>query len=128
MTRAMLMTVLARTDGQDTAAPEGGQWYDAGTKWAVEQGISDGTNPDGSITREQLATMLWRYAGSPATNGTLDGFTDADKTGNYATDALRWAVEQGIITGKGGGVLDPQGPATRAEVSAMLMRYLDRLS
>ena len=124
MTRAMLMTVLARADGQDTTAPSGGKWYDMGMKWAVEQGISDGTNPDDCLTREQLAAMLYRYAGSPSTTGTMDGFIDADTADGYATDALKWVVEQGILTGKGNGVLDPKGEATRAEVAAMLMRYL----
>lgn len=122
MSRAMLFTVLARMDGQDTTG--GDTWYAKAMDWAKSAGISDGTNPDGSITREQLATMLYRYAGSPATAGTLNGFTDADEAGSYATDALKWAVEQGIITGKTGGVLDPKGEATRAQVAAMLMRYL----
>ena len=122
MTRAMFFTVLARMDGQDTTGGE--TWYSRAMDWAKSAGVSDCANPDGSLTREQLATMLWRYAGSPETTGTLDGFTDADEAGSYATDALRWAVERGIITGKGGGILDPKGEATRAEVAAMLMRYL----
>ena len=64
MTRAMLMTVLARFDGQDTTG--GAVWYEKAMEWAREHGVSDGSDPEGSITREQLATMLWRYAGSPA--------------------------------------------------------------
>lgn len=67
MTRAMLMTVLARFDGQDTTG--GAVWYEKAMTWAKENGISDGSNPDGSITREQLATMLWRYVGSPSGDG-----------------------------------------------------------
>ncbi len=67
--------------------------------------------------------MLWRYAGSPVGNGDLSGFVDADKVDPWAADALRWAVEQKLINGKGNGVLDPDGTATRAEVAALLMRY-----
>lgn len=122
MTRAMLTTVLARLDGRET---EGGDtWYAKGMAWAVARGISDGTDPGSPITREQLAAMLYRYAGSPKNDGTLDGFTDAGAVSAWALDAVTWAAEQGIITGKSGGVLDPQGEATRAEVAAMLMRYM----
>lgn len=64
-------------------------------------------------------------AGEPETSGSLSRFKDADKTSNYAVTALKWAVENGIINGKGNGILDPQGKATRAEVAAMLMRYLE---
>ncbi len=124
MTRAMLMTVLARADGQDTTAPTGGAWYDVGMSWAVENGISDGTNPEGDITREQLATMLYRYAGSPAAPNLLLDFTDAGQVADYAQDAMRWAVSEGIVSGKGNGILDPKGQATRTQVAAMLMRYL----
>lgn len=122
MTRAMLMTVLARFDGQDTE--DGANWYDKGMDWASQQGISDGTNPEGMISREQLATMLYRYAGSPAVTSSLDSFADAAQVSAYAVDALRWAAEKGIITGKTGGVIDPKGSATRAESAAMLMRYV----
>ena len=124
MTRAMLMTVLARAAGQDTTAPAGGKWYDVGMAWAVQQGISDGTNPDGNITREQLATMLYRQAGSPAVSNALTDFTDAAQISAYAQDAMRWAVGEGIVSGMGGGILAPKGQATRAQVAAMLMRYL----
>lgn len=126
MNRAMLMTVLARLDGQDTTG--GVAYYEKAMAWAVAEGISDGTNPEEKITREQLAAMLYRYAGSPETAGTLAGFTDADKAGSYAIDALRWTAEQGIIAGKGNGRLDPLGKATRAEVAATLMRYMEAVN
>ena len=126
MTRAMLMTVLARLDGQDTSG--GATWYEKGMNWAIAKGISDGTNPNGTITREQLAAMLYRYAGSPATSGSLDIFLDSGRVSPYAVDALRWAVEQGIISGMGDGTLDPQGNATRAQVAAMLMRFMNAMS
>ena len=93
--------------------------------WAVRVGISDGSAPDNSVTREQLAAMLYRYAGSPATGGSLDRFTDAAQADAYATDALRWAVELGILSGKGDGILDPDGQATRTETAAMLRRFVE---
>ena len=120
MTRAMMVTILARMAGVDTDGAA--VWYEPGVSWAVEKGISDGTNPGGLITREQLATMLYRSAGEPETTGTLDGFTDREAASAYAETALCWAVEKGILTGKGNGILDPAGFATRAEVAVMLMR------
>ena len=83
--------------------------------------------PDDPITREQLATMLYRYTGKPETAGTLDGFTDAGKASGYAQAALKWAVENGTLTGKGDQVLDPQGKATRAEAAAMLQRFCEKV-
>lgn len=126
MTRAMLMTVLARFDGHDTAG--GSVWYEKGMAWAVANGVSDGSNPNGSITREQFATMLWRYAGSPAVSGSLTSFSDHAKVSGYATDAMRWAVSTGIIGGMGDGTLAPQGNATRAQVATMLMRFVENLT
>ena len=67
--------------------------------------------------------MLWRYAGSPAAAEDLEAFTDAHRAGDWAWEALCWAVEKGILTGRGDGILDPGGKATRAEAAAMLMRY-----
>ncbi len=116
------MTVLARFDGHDT---EGGSvWYEKGMEWAKTNGVSDGSNPDGNITREQFAAMLYRYAGSPAVSGSIDHFTDARKVSSYATDAVRWAVSTGII----GGTLAPQSNATRAQVATMLMRFCTNLT
>ena len=123
MTRAMMMTVLARFDGEDTSGSD--TWYQKGMGWAVANGISDGSNPSGNITREQLAVMLWRYAGEPATIDRELHFNDADKASGYALDALYWAVGNGIINGKGNGILDPGSPATRAEVAQMLKNYLN---
>ena len=123
MTRQMLMTVLARLDGTDTS----GNAYAKGMEWAIRNGVSNGSNPEGKITREQLATMLWRYAGSPSVSGRMTGFVDADQISGYAEDAMLWATKAGIIGGKGNGQLDPKGYATRAEVAAMLMRYCNTL-
>ena len=123
LTRAMLWTILARMDGVDTSG--GSTWMEKGRAWAMAKVISDGTNPDGAVTREQLAAMLWRFAGEPSTNGSLDRFSDAAQVSAYARTAMTWAVEQGIVTGSNGG-LNPKGTATRAQVAAMLMRYLER--
>lgn len=125
MTRAMLMVVLARLDGQDT---EGGTvWYEKGMAWAEEQGISDGSHPDDSITREQIVTMLYRYAGEPETAGTLQAFTDVEEIDEYAATALCWATEQGILVGSNNGTLYPREHATRAQVATMLMRYCENV-
>lgn len=126
MTRAMLMTVLARFDGADT---EGGSvWYEKSMEWAVANGVSDGTAPNSSITREQMVVILYRYAGSPPASGSLDSFADADNVSGYAADAMRWAVDNGLIGGTGDGALSPQGNATRAQVAAVLMRYVQKLA
>ncbi|MEQ2456991.1 glycoside hydrolase family 2 TIM barrel-domain containing protein [Flavonifractor hominis] len=122
MTRAMFFTVLARLDGVDTTG--GATWYEKAMTWAVAEGITDGTNPEATITREQLAVMLYRYAGSPATEGSLTGFADASSVSAWAQDAMEWAVAEGILTGKDGSALDPQGTASRAEVATMLMRFV----
>ena len=125
MTRAMLFTVLARLDGQNTA--DGGKWYQAGMDWAVEAGISDGSNPNGEITREQLAVMFYRYAGSPeASVAALDDFDDNANVSGWAGDAMLWAVEAGILEGNAG-KLSPDKTATRAEVAVMLQRFIELL-
>lgn len=121
MTRAMIFTVLARLDGQDTSG--GDIWYRKGMDWAVAQSISDGSNPQSPMTREQLATMLYRYAKPEEAKGDLSKFTDADAVSEWARPAMEWAVANGIVTGVGGGRLAPQGTATRAQVAAMLMRF-----
>ncbi|USF27886.1 hypothetical protein N510_002843 [Firmicutes bacterium ASF500] len=126
MSRAMLMTVLARLDGADTS--QGGAWYAGGMDWAVANGISDGSNPEGIITREQLVSMLHRYAGSPAADGEALPFKDAQTVSGYAQESMRWAVENGILHGYEDGLLAPGGGATRAEVAAILTRYIELLN
>ena len=121
-TRAMLMTVLARYAGEDTAG--GATWYEKGMNWAKAKGVSDGTNPNANITREQLVTMLYRYAGTPAANGSLSDFSDTASVSSYAVNAMQWAVENGIVNGSNG-KLNPQNNATRAEVAAILMRFCE---
>ena len=92
--------------------------------WAKANGVSDGTNPTVNITREQLVTMLYRYAGSPKANGSLDSFSDAASVSSYAVNAMQWAVENGIVNGSNG-KLNPQDNATRAQVAAILMRFCE---
>ena len=121
MTRGMVNTVLARLAGADTAGGE--TWYAKGTAWAVENGISDGTAPEQPVTREQLAAMLYRYAGSPAVSGELS-FDDTTVISIWAYDAVRWCVDNGILNGVGGNRMTPQDLARRGQVAAMLMRFL----
>lgn len=124
MSRAMIVTVLARLEGVDTS--DSSPWYESGRQWAMKAGISDGTNMDGSLTREQLAAMLYRYAGSPSVSGTITGFTDVDSISDWALDAMTWAVNSGILNGSKG-ALKPQAPATRAQVAAMLQRFVENV-
>ena len=119
--RAMFVTLLARLDGQDTDT--GDTWYEQAVAWGVEQGITDGQNIREDLPREEMALMLYRYAGSPATEGDLKDFTDADSVSAECVDALTWAVEQGLINGVGADKLDPQGTTTRAQMATIIMRY-----
>lgn len=122
--RAMVITMLARLAGETTDG--GALWYEKAVQWAIANGISDGTDPNGLITRQQIVTMLWRYAGSPEPAGKLEGYTDQNKIADYAVKAMIWAVEQKIIRGVGDGLLDPAGTATRAQIATMFMNYLER--
>ena len=120
----MVVTILARLEGVDTAQSE--PWYEVGRQWAVENGISDGTAMDQAITREQLAVMLYRYAQSQGMGFTgawmfpLD-YTDAGSVSDYAYEAMCWLTMKGVITGVDN-ILAPQDTATRAQVAAMLQR------
>ena len=123
MTRGMVNTVLARLAGIDTTPKNGQKWYEVGTEWAKSKGITDGTNPKASVTREQLATLLYRFYGSPAISGTLR-FADAGAVSAYAQDALLWATQNGIMNGVGNNCVAPSADAQRAQVAAMMARYL----
>lgn len=123
VTRGMVMTILARREGirTDRYTP----WYAAGCEWAKANGISDGSNPEAPVTREQLAAMLYRYAalkGRDLTAGENLNFTDASDVSAYALPALQWATGEKILTGSNG-ALNPQAPATRAHLAAILHRY-----
>ena len=135
MTRAMLVTALWREAGSpvvnyamDFDDVAEGQWYTEAVRWAVSKGIVAGTgkgfSPDAALTRESLAAILFRYAGGQADGDSLDSYADGAGVSAWAREAMNWAVAQGLITGKSGGRLDPGGTASRAEVSAILMRYV----
>ena len=127
--RAMIWTILARMNNVRTDVNPGATWYERGMLWAMEQGVTDGTNPMGDITREQLAAMLWRNAGRPAPGDAADltQFRDSNAVSGYAQTAVRWAVSVGILNGSNGEI-DPQGTATRAQVASMAARYGDRFA
>ena len=122
--RGMIVTILARMEGVDTAAGE--TWYSAGQAWAIQAGISDGTNMAGSITREQLAAMLYRYAQSKGLDvsaaAQLDAYADSASVSSWARSAMEWAVGAGLIQGSAG-QLAPQGTAMRAETAVILARF-----
>ena len=141
-TRSMMATILWRMEG--SPAPKGknsftdveaGKWYADAITWTAENGIfagygKDKFGPDDPITREQLAAIFYRYAdykGYDLTvKGNLDKFKDADKITDYAKTAMQWAVGSGLVKGKSGNLLDPQGTATRAEIAAMLHRFIEK--
>lgn len=124
MNRAMIVTVLAAYDGADTSS-SGSAWYEAGQRWAMANGISDGTNMEQNLTREQLALMLWSYAGKPDARQSLTGYPDMGSVSSWAKQAMAWAVENGLISGVDG-ALAPQGEATRAQVATILMRFVEK--
>ncbi len=135
MTRAMFATVLWRMAGQPSASAaaafsdvEAGKYYEKAAAWASEQGILLGSNgrfnPGSAVTREQLAVLLWRYAGSPSADiSVLGSYSDSQQISAYAKQAMAWAVSCGVISGKGSGMLDPQGSAKRSEVAQVVMNY-----
>ena len=142
VTRGMMATILWRMEG--SLAPKGensftdveaGRWYADAITWTTENGIfagysKDKFGPDDPITREQLTAIFYRYAdykGYKLTvTGNLDKFEDADKITDYAKTVMQWAVGNGLIKGKSETLLDPQGTATRAEISAMLHRFIEK--
>ena len=125
MTRASVWTVLARIAGADVTPKEGEKWYENARRWAMATGVSDGTNPNNPITREQFAKMLWSLQGEPKADYSLDGFADEAKTSSWATDGLNWAVSVGLINGRNGTHLAPKDNASRAESCTLLLRYID---
>ena len=117
-TRAQLWTILARQSGADLTG--GATWYEKAQNWAKEKGISDGTNPNGTINRAQMVTMLWRAMGQSAA-GSAANFTDVPADSYYA-QAMAWAVENGITTGTGNGKFSPDNTCTRAQIAVFLYR------
>jgi hypothetical protein len=122
MTCAMLWAILARIDGETVT---GSAWAEDARRWALDSGVSDGTDADGFVTREQLVTMLWRFMGEPTVDFLLTA-EDAGDISAWAYEAMRWAVSEGIIEGSGSGRLEPDAGATRAQTAAILMRCLEK--
>jgi hypothetical protein len=122
MTRAMLITALARYDGADTGGGE--TWYSEAVAWGIANGVTDGSGLNDDVTREQIVTMLWRYAGQPQGEASFDGVPDAAGISPWAADAFKWAMDAGIISGYDDKTVKPQNSATRAEVATMLMRFV----
>lgn len=134
-TRGMIVTILWRLEGSplvstaldyDDVKPE--DWYGEAVRWADDAGVVTGYGsgkfgPNNPITREEMAAMLWRYAGSPKSDGSLSSFVDEAQTNDWAQPAMIWAVEQGLITGIGNDRLEPREQATRAQAATILMRF-----
>ncbi len=142
MTRAMLVTVLWRYEGEPKAPDntfsdvKAGTWYSDAVSWASANGVVNGVgsnkfDPEGNITREQMATILYRYCSGKGIDtskqGSLSGFPDVGKVSSYAKTALQWTVAEGIIGGSDGKLL-PQGNATRAQVATILMRFIRNIA
>ena len=137
--RAMVVTILYRmekepvvTGGEQFPDVAPGTWYTEAVRWATAQGIVEGYGngsfgPADSVTREQLAVILYRYAQykgyDMSGKGDLSAFSDGDRTSAWAAEAMQWAVGTGVLSGKGGSLLDPTGTASRAEVAQLLMNF-----
>ena len=145
--RGMITTILWRLAGSpaamrgaafsDVSALSADAYYAGAVAWAAEQGIVSGYDshtfgPNDPVTREQLAAVLHRFAGfmgyDTAASGSLDRFSDRGNAGAWAVDPLVWAADKGILSGKGEGLLDPKGTASRAETAAMLMRFCQSIA
>ena len=119
-TRAQLWTILARQNDADLTG--GANWYEKAQLWSKDKGISDGTNPNGTITRAQMVTMLWRTMGQPAAGGSAS-FADVPADSYYA-QAVAWAIENGITAGVGNGRFDPNATCTRGQIATFLWRAM----
>ena len=144
--RGMIVTILWRLEGEPAsagAAPfsdvEAGAYYEQAVSWAEAHGIVKGYGngkfgPNDPITREQLVSILWRYAQckgmdvSVGENTNILSYKDINEAGEWAIPALQWACGEGLMNGKPGGVLDPRGHATRAEAAAVLMRFHESIA
>ena len=139
-TRGMIVTILWRLKGSpivgaslDYDDVKAEDWYGEAVRWADSVGVVTGYGngkfgPNDTITREQMAAMLWRYAGSPKVDGSLSSFTDGAQTSSWAQPAMIWVVEEGLITGAGNDRLEPRGQATRAQAATILMRFAQNMA
>ena len=130
MTRAMVWAILARVDGETVT---GDGWIETAREWAVAEGVSDGENATDYVTREQFATMLWRYASGKGYDVSIGedtnilSYADFADLSEYAIPAMQWVCGAGVITGVTDATLVPQGEATRAQCAAMLMRFVEAI-
>ena len=128
-TRGMIVTILARMEGVNTSG--GASWYALGNEWAMNAGVSDGTNMEGKITREQLAVMLYRYAKMKgydvSASADISAYTDASGVSGWAKEAMQWAVGSGLIQGSNN-ALNPQANADRAQIATILMRFAQNIA
>ena len=111
----------ADVDGSDSV------WYAKAQAWAITNNVSDGTNPNNSISRQELMTMLWRYIGSPDATADLSKFSDNGSVADWADAAMQWAVSTGLIVGDNGH-LNPTGDAKRCEVAMIFMRFCETIA
>jgi hypothetical protein len=130
LTRAMLITILAREAG--VGASGGENWYSAAVEWGVANGITDGTNMEDNVTREQFAALLYRYAKfkglDVSDTANLASYTDAEQVSEWAREAMGWANATGLITGRTASTLVPGGEATRAEAARILQMYVENIA
>ena len=130
LTRAMVWTIIARMSGVDTTG--GNTWYAKAQEWVITNGISDGENPTAAITRQELVTMLYRYAQikgydvSVGESTNILSYVDAASISEYAISAFQWACGSGLTEGDENGALTPLATATRAQAAAMIMRFLSK--
>ena len=122
LTRAMIWTILARASGVETEG--GATWYAKAQEWVVANGVSDGEDPMGNVTREQLVTMLWRLNGSEVMTGYIGNYIDTGDISEWANQAMLWAVQNGIIEGDENMALAPKADTTRAQAATFFVRYL----
>ena len=126
-TRAQFWTMLARLAGVDTTAAEGEAWYAVAQAWAIENGISDGTDANGEITREQLVTMLYRFVGGEGESASIEGFSDADDVSAWAQAAMEWAYGEGVMNGNADGTINPNGATVRSQIAQFFMNFIQSL-
>ncbi len=126
-TRAQVWTMLARLAGVDTTNTTEGNWYDVARAWAMENGISDGTGANDSITREQMVTMLYRFVGGKGVSKSIADFSDAADASDWAKAALEWAYGMGVMNGNTDGTMNPKGNATRAEMAQFFMNFIQNI-
>ena len=125
-TRAQLWTMLARLSGVDTTCTEG-NWYDVARAWAMENGISDGTDANGELTREMLVTMLYRFVGETGESKSIADFSDAANASDWAKAALEWAYGEGVMNGNADGTMNPTGNTTRAQMAQFFMNFIQNI-